>query len=76
MINPHDNPVILLGEEEAFFDSHDFVTVVSSKTGVILHDKNPYRSSISFNSIKDELLVEKPKPVIKEKSKCCKCLIF
>jgi hypothetical protein len=75
MINPHDNLVILLGEE-AFFDSHDYVTVVSSETGVILHDKNPYRSSISFNSVKDELLVGEPKTTTNKKPECCKCLIF
>ena len=76
MINPHDNPVILLGDEGTLFDSHDFVTVVSSETGAILYDKNQYRSSISFNYVEDELLVREPKPVIKRKSKCCKCLIF
>lgn len=76
MINPHDNPVILLGDEGTLFDSHDFVTVVSSKTGAILYDKNPYRFSISFTSIKDEPLIRQTETTTNKKPKCCKCLIF
>jgi hypothetical protein len=76
MINPHDNPVILLGDEGTLFDSHDFVTVVSSETGAILYDKNPYRSSISFTSRKDEPLIRQTETTTNKKSKCCKCLIF